>query len=74
MAADEFFAARRARGGDRLAQGFRVVVVTAGTGRLAGEFDDLPLRRGDTLLVPYAAGPLLLHGEIEAICLSPSGS
>src|SRR4051794_23279503 len=38
-AADEFFAARRLRGGDRLEQGFCVLVVVAGEGRLTGEKD-----------------------------------
>ena len=44
----------------------------AGQGRLTGEKDDLSLTRGDTLLVPYAAGPLLLSGDVEAIRLSAS--
>ncbi|MET7424377.1 class I mannose-6-phosphate isomerase [Dactylosporangium sp. NPDC005555] len=69
-AADEFFAARRLRGGDRLERGCGVLVVVAGEGRLIGEKDDLSLRRGDTLLVPYAAGPVLLDGQVEAIHLS----
>ncbi|MDI5941475.1 carbohydrate kinase, partial [Micromonospora sp. DH15] len=69
-AADEFFAAHRVRGGDRLAQGFAVLVVVAGAGRLTGERDDVPVRRGDTLLVPYAAGPLRLDGAVEAIRLA----
>ncbi|MEO3777611.1 class I mannose-6-phosphate isomerase [Micromonospora sp. B11E3] len=71
-AADEFFAARRLYGGDRLECGCSVLVVVAGSGRLIGEKDDLPLRRGDTLLVPYAAGPLLLDGQVEVIRLSAS--
>ncbi|MEV8510719.1 class I mannose-6-phosphate isomerase [Dactylosporangium sp. NPDC051484] len=71
-AADEFFAARRLHGGDRLERGFSVLVVVAGEGRLIGENDDLSLRRGDTLLVPYAAGPVLLNGQIEVIQLSAS--
>ncbi|MER6828359.1 class I mannose-6-phosphate isomerase [Streptosporangium sp. NPDC000563] len=69
-AADEFFSARRVRGGDRLDQGFGVLVAVSGVGRLTGGKDDLSLRRGDTLLVPYAAGPLLLDGEIEVIHMS----
>jgi len=69
-AADEFFTARRLRDGDRLEQGFSVLVGIAGQGRLTGEHDDVPLRRGDTLLVPYAAGPLLLAGPVEAIRLA----
>ncbi|GGM26794.1 class I mannose-6-phosphate isomerase [Dactylosporangium sucinum] len=71
-AADEFFAARRRYGGDRLERGFSVLVVVAGAGRLLGEHDDLSLRRGDTLLVPYAAGPVLLDGEVEVLRLSAS--
>src|SRR4051794_22846326 len=50
-AADEFFAARRVHGGDRLEQGFSVLVGVADAGRLTGATDDLALRRGDTLLV-----------------------
>ncbi|HEX5204053.1 MAG TPA: class I mannose-6-phosphate isomerase [Actinoplanes sp.] len=65
-AADEFFRASRHRGGDRLAQGFGVVVAVAGEGRLG----DRPVRRGDTLLIPYAAGPLALDGPVQAIRLS----
>lgn len=72
-AADEFFTARRLRAGDGLAAGFGVLVVVAGEGRLRGEQDDRPLRRGDTLLVPYAAGSLRLDGPAEAIHLSASG-
>ncbi len=69
-AADEFFTARRLHGGDRLARGFSVTVVVAGEGTLTGEHDDLPVRRGDTLLIPYAAGPLQLTGQVEAIRLA----
>jgi mannose-6-phosphate isomerase len=71
-AADEFFAARRLRGGDRVEQGFSVLVAVAGEGRLTGENDDLAVLRGDTLLVPYAAGPLHLNGPVEAIRLAAS--
>ena len=71
-AADEFFAARRLFGGDRLDRGFSVLVVVAGEGRLIGEKDDLSVRRGDTLLVPYAAGPVLLDGQVQVIRLSAS--
>jgi mannose-6-phosphate isomerase len=70
-AADEFFAARRLRAGDGVEHGFSVLVVVAGEGRLTGENDDLAVRRGDTLLIPYAAGPLRLDGhQVEAIRLS----
>jgi mannose-6-phosphate isomerase len=71
-AADKFFSARRLHGGDQLEQGFSVLVVVAGEGRLTGEKDDLALRRGDALLVPYAAGPLRLDGQVQAIRLAAS--
>jgi mannose-6-phosphate isomerase len=70
--ADEFFRASRHRGGDRLEQGFSVLVAVAGEGRLRGERDDRTVRRGETLLIPYAAGPLTLDGAIETIRLSAS--
>nr|WP_296064573.1 class I mannose-6-phosphate isomerase [uncultured Actinoplanes sp.] len=70
-AADEFFSATRLRGGDRVEQGFSVLVAVSGAGRLG---DDLPVRRGDTLLVPYAAGPLALTGEIEVIRLAAAAN
>ena len=71
-AADEFFRASRHRGGDGLEQGFAVLVAVAGEGRLHGDHDDRPIRRGETLLIPYAAGPLRLDGPIDAIRLAAS--
>ena len=65
-AADEFFRARRLRGGDRVDQGFSIAVVVAGAGTLGEQ----PVRRGETLLIPYAAGPLPLGGDVEVIRLS----
>ncbi|MEU4157690.1 class I mannose-6-phosphate isomerase [Actinoplanes sp. NPDC026670] len=71
-AADPFFRARRLRDGDHVPRGFAVAVVVGGHGRLTGEHDDRPVTRGDTLLVPYAAGPLRLQGDAEVIHLSPA--
>ena len=51
-----------------------MLVVVAGEGRLTGEHDDLPVRRGDTMLVPYAAGPLTLTGDVQAVRLSAAVS
>jgi mannose-6-phosphate isomerase len=75
-AADPFFAAERLRPAPaaRLATGFSVLVVTAGDGTLRGAHDDLAVRRGDTLLVPYAAGPLELGGRVEAVRLGPAAT
>lgn len=77
-AADPFFRAEHVRGSatDRIL-GFGVLVVADGVGELAGEFPGgpLPLRRGTTLLVPYAAGPMDLRGEVEGIwCRPPAPS
>jgi len=67
--ADPYFRAERVRGGDELAPSFAVLLVTEGEGAL----DDLPLRRGTTVLIPYAAGTTTLSGDVEALrCLPPS--
>jgi mannose-6-phosphate isomerase len=68
-AADPFFAVDRVRPQDRLEAAFSVLVVTAGVGTLTGAHDNLTVRRGDTLVVPYAAGDLRLSGEVEAVWL-----
>ena len=69
-AADQFFSARRLRDGDHVEQGFSILVAVAGDGMLTGENDNVSIRRGDTLLVPYAAGPLILSGRADLIRLS----
>jgi len=71
-AADPFFTAERVRPGRPLTAGFAVLVVTGGAGTLAGAHDRLPVRRGDTLLIPHAAGPLTLTGDVEALRLGPA--
>ena len=71
-AAEPFFAVDRLRPQDRLTAGFAVVVITAGEGTLSGEQDEQTVRRGDTLLVPYAAGELRLAGDVEALWLRAS--
>ncbi|MBU2665040.1 class I mannose-6-phosphate isomerase [Actinoplanes bogorensis] len=68
--ADQFFSAARRYGGDRIDQGFSILVAVSGEGTLTGEHDNLPVKRGDTLLVPYAAGPLALTGPVEVVRLS----
>jgi len=52
---------------------FSILVVLDGRGQLETERGGtLELRRGETVLVPYAAGAAELEGEIEAIrCLPP---
>ena len=74
--ADPFFRAERLRpaaGPAPLDQGFSILVVLEGVGRLDTEGGGaLQLRRGDTVLVPYSAGPGAVSGRVEAIrCLPP---
>ncbi len=72
-AADPYFRAERNRGGDELGPSFAVVLVTGGEGAMrSSDGGELELRRGATVLVPYAAGATTLSGDIEAIrCLPP---
>jgi len=51
---------------------FAVIVAVAGSGLLATDGGELELERGDTVLVPHAAGAGELTGDVEAIrCLPP---
>jgi mannose-6-phosphate isomerase len=51
---------------------FAVLVAVSGSGRLTTDAGELDLARGDTVLVPYAAGAGEVTGAIEAIrCLPP---
>lgn len=68
-AADAFFTAERLHGGATVT-GFSVLIVTKGEGTLRGNSDDVTVRKGDTLLIPYASGPLHLDGDVEAIRLA----
>jgi mannose-6-phosphate isomerase len=70
-----FFRAEWLRPGPtvELEPAFAVLVTVAGSGRLATEAGELELSRGDTVLVPYAAGAGEVTGEVEAIrCLPPA--
>jgi mannose-6-phosphate isomerase len=65
--ADPFFRAERVRGGDELDAGFSILVGLAG----AGSAGDEPFARGTALVVPHAAGALVLSGDVEAIRCRP---
>jgi mannose-6-phosphate isomerase len=69
-AADAWFRAERVRGGEQLDEGFSILVALSGEGELGGE----PVGRGTALLVPHAAGPLTLTGDVEAIRCRPPDS
>lgn len=71
-----FFRAERIRPEPEaeLEPAFSILVGAAGVGELetAGG-ERMPVSRGDTLLVPYAAGTCRVTGEIEALrCLAPA--
>jgi mannose-6-phosphate isomerase len=70
---DPFFVAERVdtRVNQHLSQSYGVLVVTAGDGQLTtGNGTAVPVRRGSTVLIPYAAGPAVLTGPIEGVrCL-----
>jgi mannose-6-phosphate isomerase len=66
-AADPWFRAERVRGGDELDAGFSILVGLAGAGALGDE----PFGRGTALLVPHAAGPVTVTGDVEAIRCRP---
>jgi mannose-6-phosphate isomerase len=70
--ADPFFRAELVAGGARFDPAFSVVVVTAGEGALRAEHaEPVALRRGSTVLVPFASGTVEIAGEVEAIRCRP---
>jgi mannose-6-phosphate isomerase len=70
--ADRFFRADRVAGGDVLDPAFSVLVVTDGEGALEPErAEPLALRRGSTVLVPFAAGACELTGSVQAVRCRP---
>jgi mannose-6-phosphate isomerase len=66
-AADACFRAERVRRGDELDAGFSILVGLEGS----GDLDGVELARGTALLVPHAAGPLTVSGDVEAIRCRP---
>jgi mannose-6-phosphate isomerase len=72
--ADPFFRAERLRPDPVAAvdAAFSILVVVGGSGRLETAGGALDLDRGDTVLVPFAAGPGEVRGRLEAVrCLPP---
>jgi mannose-6-phosphate isomerase len=75
--ADPFFRAERLRPGAgspvTVDAGFSILVVTYGSGRVETDAGALDLDRGDTVLLPFAAGHAEVGGELEALrCLPPA--
>jgi mannose-6-phosphate isomerase len=71
-AADPFFRAERIAPSPvvTLERGFAILVVIDGAGVLHGG-EALPVHRGDTVLVPWEAGPCHLEGDAVAIACRP---
>jgi mannose-6-phosphate isomerase len=73
--ADPFFRAERLRPDPAAAleAAFSILVVTDGPGRLETGGGSRELARGDTVLVPFAAGPGEVRGRLEAVRALPPG-
>ena len=71
---DAFFVAERVdtRVSRDLSPGFGVLVVIAGQGALAYAGGSVPVRRGSTVLIPHAAGPGVLSGDVEGVHCLPA--
>jgi mannose-6-phosphate isomerase len=75
VAADAFFRADRLAPAPitALERGFAILVVTEGYGALLPESGEaVSVRRGDTVLVPWAAGACHLEGDVVAIACRPA--
>jgi mannose-6-phosphate isomerase len=74
--AEEFFRSDRITGETEFPAEFSILIVESGKGRLSSsDGGGMALRRGDTLLVPYGAGPSRLDGSAEIIrCRPPAGT
>jgi mannose-6-phosphate isomerase len=73
--ADAFFGAAWIDGstGATLAPSFSVLVVTDGSGTLVGDGFSESIARGDTWLVPYAAGTISIAGDVGVLrCIPPN--
>lgn len=72
-AAEPYFRAERLRAGARCEASFGVLLVLEGEGQLGVDGEALAIRKGDTLVVPHAAGPTSVHGPVSVLrCLPPA--
>jgi mannose-6-phosphate isomerase len=71
--ADLFFRAERVDAAAEVTfePGYAILVVVSGDGRLSYPAGTLPVRRGSTVLVPYAAGPTTFEGRFQALRCRP---
>jgi mannose-6-phosphate isomerase len=70
--ADAFFRAERVAGGAELEPAFSVLVVTGGEGEVRSTDEEpVALRRGSTVVVPFASGAAQITGTVEAVRCRP---
>lgn len=70
--ADPFFRAELLGAGARLEPAFGILVLLEGDGSLTWAGGTISVRRGDTVLVPHAAGEVAVAGRVSAVrCLPP---
>jgi mannose-6-phosphate isomerase len=69
-----FFGGERLRPAPRLEleQAFSILIVLSGSGRIVGADGVLELSAGETLLVPFGAGPTVISGDIDVVRCLPS--
>jgi mannose-6-phosphate isomerase len=68
--AGEFFRAEPVADGATV-HGFAVLIVTEGAGVLAGPWGGTDIRRGSTLVLPFAAGPARVTGSVSGVLCAP---
>jgi mannose-6-phosphate isomerase len=61
-----FFDARAAEPGD-MVRGYAVLVVTDGSGTLAGDWEPVPVERGTVVVLPFAAGTAVINGNARGV-------
>jgi len=66
-----FFRIERVRDGAVLEPSFGVLIVTDGSGWLSTAVSTVPIRRGESYVVPYAAGASAIAGPVTALRLLP---
>jgi mannose-6-phosphate isomerase len=73
--ADDFFTAQLVTPGEdgaALARGFAIALALEGAGSLTTASDEtLPLSRGDAYVIPHAAGPCRVSGDVRVVCSRP---
>ncbi len=70
--ADPYFRVERIRAGDALDPGFSVVVGLTGSGSVTTASAATPIERGSALVLPHAAGPATVTGDVTGLRCRPA--